>query len=83
MPGGLKKKRLPENYNMGGGTMMPNTMMPKAPMSSMYRAGGKLYMGGGATMKDNTPSFKDEMQKKFGGGMTDMKMSQPAMKKNK
>ena len=69
---GLKKK----NMMMGGG----NPMMPKAPMSSMYRMGGKLYMGGGNTKADNTMSYKDDVQKRFGGGMT---MSQPAMKKNK
>ena len=66
---GLKKKNM--GY-MGGGTMMPT-----APVSSMYRMGGKLYMGGGKTM-DSTMSYKDDVQKKFGGGgMTD----QPAMKK--
>ena len=67
---GLKKK----NMMMGGG----NPMMPKAPMSSMYRKGGTLYMGGGDTKMDNTMSYKDDVQKRFGGGgMTD----QPAMKK--
>ena len=67
---GLKKK----NMMMGGG----NPMMPKAPMSSMYRKGGTLYMGGGDTKMDSTMSYKDDVQKKFGGGgMTD----QPAMKK--
>jgi len=70
---GLKKK----NMMMGGG----NPMMPKAPMSSMYRKGGTLYMGGGDTKMDNTMSYKDDVQKKFGGG--GMTMSQPAMKKNK
>jgi len=69
---GLKKKNMMSGY-MGGGTMMPN-----APVSSMYRMGGKLYMGGGKTM-DSTMSYKDDVQKKFSGGMTD----QPAMKKNK
>ena len=64
---GLKKKNM-----MGGGTMMPT-----APVSSMYRMGGKLYMGGGDTKMDNTMSYKDDVQKRFGGGMTD----QPAMKK--
>ena len=69
---GLKKKNM--GYMGGGGTMMPT-----APVSSMYRMGGKLYMGGGKTM-DSTMSYKDDVQKKFGGGgMTD----QPAMKKNK
>ena len=68
---GLKKKNMMSGY-MGGGTMMPT-----APVSSMYRMGGKLYMGGGKTM-DSTMSYKDDVQKKFGGGgMTD----QPAMKK--
>ena len=78
MPGGLKKKRLPEDYNMGGKTM--NTMMPRAPMSAMYRKGGQLYMGGGQTMAmDKTMSNKDSVQKRFGdGGMTG-----PSMKKNK
>ena len=83
---GLKKKNM-----MGGGTMMPT-----APVSSMYRMGGKLYMGGGNTKADNTMSYKDDVQKRFGGGgMTEpsmkknkmmgggMTMSQPAMKKNK
>ena len=66
---GLKKKNM--GY-MGGGTMMPT-----APVSSMYRMGGKLYMGGGKTM-DSTMYYKDDVQKRFGGGgMTD----QPAMKK--
>ena len=64
-------------------------------MSSMYRKGGALYMGGGKTM-DSTMSYKDDVQKRFGGGgMTEpsmkrnkmmgggMTMSQPAMKKNK
>ena len=70
---GLKKKNMIDGY-MGGG----NPMMPKAPMSSMYRMGGKLYMGGGNTKTDNTMSYKDDVQKRFGGGgMTD----QPAMKK--
>jgi len=50
-------------------------------MSSMYRKGGTLYMGGGDTKMDNTMSYKDDVQKKFGGG--GMTMSQPAMKKNK
>lgn len=71
---GLKKKNMMSGYMGGGGTMMPT-----APVSSMYRTGGKLYMGGGKTM-DSTVSYKDDVQKKFGGGMT---MSQPAMKKNK
>ena len=68
---GLKKKNM--GYMGGGGTMMPT-----APVSSMYRMGGKLYMGGGKTM-DNTMSYKDDVQKKFGGGG----MTEPAMKKNK
>ena len=83
---GLKKKNM-----MGGG----GTMIPTAPVSSMYRKGGKSYMGGGKTM-DSTVSYKDDVQKRFGGGgMTEpaikknkmmgggMTMSQPAMKKNK
>jgi len=65
---GLKKKNM-----MGGGTMMPT-----APVSSMYRMGGKLYMGGGDTKMDNTMSYKDDVQKMFGGGMTE-----PSMKRNK
>jgi hypothetical protein len=70
---GLKKKNMMNSYMGGGGTMMPN-----APVSSMYRMGGKLYMGGGNTKTDNTMSYKDDVQKRFGGGgMTD----QPAMKK--
>ena len=69
---GLKKKNMMSGY-MGGGTMMPT-----APVSSMYRTGGKLYMGGGKTM-DSTVSYKDDVQKKFGGGG----MTEPAMKKNK
>ena len=78
MPGGMKKKKEPEMYNMGGQT--GNTMMPKAPMSKMYQKGGKLYMGGGGTMMtDKTPSFKDDMQRRFGGGG----MTGPSMKKNK
>ena len=65
---GLKKKNM-----MGGG----GTMIPTAPVSSMYRKGGKSYMGGGKTM-DSTMSYKDDVQKRFGGGgITD----QPAMKK--
>ena len=60
-------------YNNGG-------MMPNAPMSAMYRAGGKLYMGGGKTMMmDKTMSNKDDVQKRFGGGG----MTEPSMKKNK
>ena len=87
---GLKKKNMMSGYMGGGGTMMPT-----APVSSMYRTGGKLYMGGGKTM-DSTVSYKDDVQKRFGGGgMTEpaikknkmmgggMTMSQPAMKKNK
>ena len=71
---GLKKKNMMSGY-MGGGTMMPT-----APVSSMYRKGGTLYMGGGNTQMDNTMSYKDDVKKRFGGGgMTD----QPAMKKNK
>jgi len=67
---GLKKKNM--GYMGGGGTMMPT-----APVSSMYRKGGKSYMGGGKTM-DSTMSYKDDVQKRFGGGgITD----QPAMKK--
>jgi len=70
---GLKKKNMMDGYMGGGGTMMPT-----APVSSMYRMGGKLYMGGGNTKADNTMSYKDDVQKRFGGGgMTD----QPAMKK--
>ncbi len=62
-----------DGYMGGGGDMMPT-----APVSSMYRMGGKLYMGGGDTKMDNTMSYKDDVQKRFGGGgMTD----QPAMKK--
>ena len=69
-----KKNGLKKNMGyMGGG----GTMMPTAPVSSMYRMGGKLYMGGGDTKMDNTMSYKDDVQKRFGGGMTD----QPAMKK--
>jgi len=68
---GLKKKNM--GYMGGGGTMMPT-----APVSSMYRMGGKLYMGGGKTM-DSTMSYKDDVQKKFGGGG----MTEPAMKKKK
>ena len=71
---GLKKKNMIDGY-MGGG----NPMMPKAPMSSMYRMGGKLYMGGGNTKADNTMSYKDDVQKRFGGGG----MTEPSMKKNK
>ena len=67
---GLKKKNM-----MGGG----GTMIPTAPVSSMYRKGGKSYMGGGKTM-DSTMSYKDDVQKKFGGGGM---IDQPAMKKNK
>ena len=66
---GLKKKNM-----MGGGTMMPT-----APVSSMYRMGGKLYMGGGNTKMDNTMSYKDDVQKRFGGGG----MTEPSMKRNK
>ena len=67
-----KKNGLKKNMGyMGGGTMMPT-----APISSMYRKGGTLYMGGGDTKMDNTMSYKDDVQKRFGGGM-----SQPAMKK--
>ena len=69
---GLKKKNM--GYMGGGGTMMPT-----APVSSMYRKGGKSYMGGGKTM-DSTMSYKDDVQKKFGGGGM---IDQPAMKKNK
>ena len=71
---GLKKKNMMDGYMGGGGTMMPT-----APMSSMYRMGGKLYMGGGNTKMDNTMSYKDDVQKRFGvGGMTE-----PSMKRNK
>ena len=79
---GLKKKNQMKNSYMGGGnTMMPkDTMMPKAPMSAMYRKGGQLYMGGGQTMAmDKTMSNKDSVQKRFGGGG----MTGPSMKKNK
>ena len=73
---GLKKKNQMKNSYMGGG----NTMMPKAPMSAMYRRGGQLYMGGGQTMAmDKTMSNKDSVQKRFGGGG----MTGPSMKKNK
>ena len=63
MPGGMKKKRMPEMY-MGGGMMMKK----KPPMSQMFRGGGMT--------KDTTPSFQDEVQKMYGGGMTS-----PSMKK--
>jgi|TARA_R110000751_G_scaffold16696_1_gene52548 hypothetical protein len=70
---GLKKKNEMMSGYMGGG-MMPkapmNNMMPKAPMSQMFRGGGMV--------KDTTPSYKDMVQKMYGGGMTS-----PAMKKNK
>mgnify|MGYP003678506214 FL=1 len=70
-----KKNGLKKNMGyMGGGTMMPT-----APVSSMYRMGGKLYMGGGNTKTDNTMSYKDDVQKRFGGGG----MTEPSMKKNK
>ena len=76
---GLKKKNQMKNDYMGGG----GTAMPKAPMgppmSKMYQKGGKLYMGGGNTSMDNTMSYKDDVQKKFGGGG----MTGPSMKKNK
>ena len=76
---GLKKKNQMKNSYMGGGKVM-NTMMPNAPTSAMYRAGGKLYMGGGKTMMmDKTMSNKDDVQKRFGGGG----MTEPSMKKNK
>jgi len=78
MPGGMRKKKEPGMYNMGGKT--ENTMMPRAPMSAMYRKGGQLYMGGGKTMMmDKTMSNKDDVQKRFGGGG----MTEPSMKKNK
>tara|TARA_Y100001973_G_C5186690_1_gene328307 strand:- start:190 stop:393 length:204 start_codon:yes stop_codon:yes gene_type:complete len=58
MPGGLNKKKRMDMY-MGGGVMRK-----KAPMSMMFRDGGK-------TMNmDKTPMFKDQVQKMYGGGMT-------------
>tara|TARA_R100000935_G_C2684285_1_gene103948 strand:+ start:117 stop:314 length:198 start_codon:yes stop_codon:yes gene_type:complete len=57
MPGGMKKKRMPEMY-MGGGMMMKK----KPPMSQMFRGGGMT--------KDTTPSYQDEVKKMYGGGMT-------------
>ena len=49
---------------MGGGVMRK-----KAPMSMMFRDGGK-------TMNmDKTPMFKDQVQKMYGGGMTKKKLN--------
>jgi|TARA_R110000796_G_scaffold26889_3_gene74221 hypothetical protein len=71
---GLKKKN--RSMYMGGG----NFKKEKSPMSSEYRSGGRLYMGGGGTeMGKETKSYKEYVKKMFGGGMT----SQPAMKKKK
>ena len=69
---GLKKKNQMMDGYMGGG------MMPKAPMSSMYRKGGMLsYNKGGATeIGKESQSYKEYVKKMFDGGMTS-----PAMKK--
>ena len=68
---GLKKKNQMKNSYMGGG----NTMMPKAPMSAMYRKGGKLSYnrGGGTEMGNETKSYKEYVKKMFGGGLTSKK----------
>jgi hypothetical protein len=57
MAGGMgKKTRKPLAGYMGGGKVK------KPPMSKMYRGGGMT--------KDTTPSYKDYVQKMFGGGMS-------------
>jgi hypothetical protein len=68
---GLKKNMM-DGY-MGGG------ITPQAPMSSMYRKGGKFNMGGGTEMGKESKSYKEYVKEMFGGGMT----SEPAMKKKK
>ena len=78
---GLKRKNATNSGNLMDKNMgyMGGGMTPQAPMSKMYQKGGKLYMGGGNTSMDNTMSYKDDVQKKFGGGG----MTGPSMKKNK
>ena len=62
MAGGMgKKTRKPLAGYMGGGKTK------KPPMSKMYRGGGMT--------KDTTPSYKDYVQKMFGGGMTKKKLN--------
>ena len=72
---GLKKKNRGMSGYMGGGMSRnkPNAeMMPQAPMSSMYRKGGKFNMGGGTEIgkESSTKSYKEYVKKAFGGGPT-------------
>jgi len=63
MAGGMgKKTRKPLTGYMGGGMMKK-----KPPMSKMFRGGGMT--------KDTTPSYKDMVQKMYGGGMTKKKLN--------
>ena len=78
---GLKKKNRGMSGYMGGGMSGDRNnsmMMPKAPMSAMYRKGGKLSYnrGGGTEMGKETKSYKEYVKKMFGGGPTSKKKDQ-------
>ena len=76
---GLKKKNRGMSGYMGGGK---STMMPKAPMSAMYRNGGQLNYnkGGGTEVGKEATSYKEYLKEMFGGGKTS---NEPAIKRNK